>query len=42
MVENYNQMEAEYNEAFGIASDCAIENPPASINCENNECVAVY
>ncbi|MFS4483635.1 hypothetical protein ACKGJY_11495 [Hyunsoonleella sp. 2307UL5-6] len=42
MVENYNQMEAEYNEAFGIASNCAIENPPTSINCENNECVAVY
>ena len=41
-VEGYNRKEAIYNAEFGIASDCTITNPPISINCENNICVAVY
>lgn len=42
MVEVYNQKEAGFNEAYNIASDCALVSPPTSINCENNTCVAVY
>lgn len=42
MVEGYNRKETIYNTEWGIASDCAIVNPPTSLNCENNACVAVY
>ena len=42
MVANYNQLEAEFNTRWGMVSDCAIVNPPLSVNCENNTCVAVY
>lgn len=41
-VEDYNQLEADFNANWGIASDCAIVNPPSSINCENNTCIPVY
>lgn len=41
-VEGYNRKEAIYNTQWGIASDCAVNNPPVSVNCENNACVAVY
>ena len=42
LVENYNQVEAEFNSKWGIASDCAIANPPSNIKCENNTCIAEY
>ncbi|GAA4890692.1 hypothetical protein GCM10023311_13700 [Flaviramulus aquimarinus] len=42
LVEIYNQKEKEFNTKWGIASDCAVTNPPTSINCKNNVCVAVY
>ena len=42
MVEGYNRKEAIYNTEWGIASDCAIENPPTSVTCENNTCVAIF
>lgn len=42
MVENYNRKEDLYNTEWNIASDCTIVNPPTSVNCENNTCVAVY
>ena len=41
-VEGYNRKEALYNTDWGIASDCAIANPPISVICENDTCVAVY
>ena len=41
-VEGYNRKETIFNAEYGIASDCAITNPPTSINCENNACVAVF
>ena len=41
-VERYNREEAIYNTEWGITSDCAVNNPPVSMNCENNACVAVY
>ena len=42
MVENYNKMEAEFNEKWGVISDCSFVLQPTSINCENNICLAVY
>lgn len=42
MVEAYNRKEALYNADWNIVSDCAIANPPSSVTCENNTCVAVY
>jgi len=42
MVEDYNQKEALYNSTWGISSDCNIVNPPTSVKCENNTCIAVY
>jgi hypothetical protein len=42
MVEDYNQKEALYNAEWGIPSDCALVNPPSTVNCENNTCVAVF
>ena len=41
MVESYNAQEKDFNERWGIASDCAVVLPPTSISCENNICVAV-
>ena len=42
MVEGYNRKEALYNSEWDIPSDCAITNPPTSITCENNSCIAVF
>lgn len=41
LVEGYNQKESIYNTKWNIASDCALVNPPTSVTCENNICVAV-
>lgn len=40
LVQKYNQVETDFNNKWGIASDCAIVNPPTSVKCENNTCVA--
>ncbi|MEP1487814.1 MAG: hypothetical protein ABJK28_05265 [Algibacter sp.] len=42
LVDTYNQKEKDFNTTWGIASDCALANPPTSVQCENNICVAVY
>jgi hypothetical protein len=42
MVEGFNQKEALYNTNWNIISDCSIVNPPSSLICENNTCIAVY
>lgn len=42
MVEVYNKKEKTYNAKWGVVSDCAIVIPPISVECENNNCVAVY
>ena len=42
MVEDYNQKEADYNQKYGVGSDCSVALPPTSITCENNTCVAVF
>jgi hypothetical protein len=42
LVEEYNQAQANFNQKWGIVSDCALTLPPSSINCENNSCIPVY
>ncbi|MEP5340172.1 MAG: hypothetical protein ABJL44_11300 [Algibacter sp.] len=42
LVDTYNQKEKDFNTTWRIASDCALVNPPTSVQCENNICVAVY
>lgn len=42
LVEDYNNKESLFNQKWGVGSDCSVANPPTSINCENNTCVAVY
>lgn len=42
LVENYNQQESDFNTKWGIVSDCSVNNPPMSLTCENNTCIANY
>jgi hypothetical protein len=42
LVEDYNKKEANFNERWGVASDCAFALPPTSVTCKNNTCVPVY
>jgi len=37
-VEEYNQLEQDLNEKWGIASDCSIVNPPSGFDCIDNSC----
>ncbi|PTM11275.1 MAG: hypothetical protein DA407_01920 [Bacteroidetes bacterium] len=41
-VEDYNQLEQELNDEWGIASDCSVVNPPSSFECINNTCIPVF
>ena len=41
-VEQFNQMQEEFNIKYDIASDCAIVTPPIDLLCEDNKCKAVY
>ena len=41
-VEAYSEAEKAFNIKWGIASDCAIVNPPKSVNCQNNYPVLIY
>ncbi|WP_052826034.1 hypothetical protein [Neotamlana nanhaiensis] len=42
LVSTYNQKESDFNTKWDVLSDCSYVNPPTSIICENNNCVAVY
>ncbi|WP_282122745.1 hypothetical protein [Algibacter mikhailovii] len=42
LVADYNEQEKTFNTKWGVISDCAIPNPPASLKCENNICIAIY
>mgnify|MGYP003634731628 CR=1 FL=1 len=42
LVEEYNKKEADFNQKWGVVSDCSFVTAPSSINCENNTCVPVY
>ncbi|MEN8125564.1 MAG: hypothetical protein ABFR32_10580 [Bacteroidota bacterium] len=41
-VKEYNKMEKQYNQKWGIMSDCMVVMPPTSVACENGKCIAVY
>jgi len=41
-VKNYNEKEKEYNQKWGIISDCMLVMPPTSVECENGKCIAIY
>jgi hypothetical protein len=38
----FNQMQRDFNQKYGIISDCSIVIPPSSLVCENNKCKAIY
>ena len=42
LVADYNERENEFNRTWGVISDCSLANPPTSVGCENNSCVAVF
>lgn len=38
LVNEYTLLEKEYNDKFGIPSDCSLVNPPENIGCVNSKC----
>lgn len=38
----YNLKEQQFNQKWGIISDCMFVSPPIRVDCVNNKCVAVY
>ena len=42
LVNEYNDLEAEINRRFERGSDCAVPNPPDSLECESGKCVGYY
>lgn len=40
-VNEYNDIEMNFNINCGATSDCAFVNPPTTLMCENNQCIAV-
>jgi len=41
MVESYNQLNLEYNIQTNAVSDCAVVQPPQTVECANGGCVIV-
>jgi hypothetical protein len=41
-VKHYNNLEREYNENYGIISDCSMAMRPHNLECEDGKCKAVY
>ncbi len=41
LIENYNQQENQLNIKWDLVSDCQVVVPPASVECENNQCIAI-
>lgn len=42
LVSDYTQAEQNFNTAWNIISDCALQLPPSAITCENSVPVFVY
>ncbi|HSP12023.1 MAG TPA: hypothetical protein VLO29_05805 [Salegentibacter sp.] len=38
LVDNYNKSEADFNQKYGIVSDCMFITPPEKIGCVNGKC----
>ncbi|MDR5591457.1 hypothetical protein [Christiangramia sp. SM2212] len=41
MVERYTRLEKEYNEKFGVYSDCSFVSPPQNVGCINSKCARI-
>lgn len=41
MVNEYNEMEHQFNIETGAISDCAVVNPPSQIECINGQCTII-
>jgi hypothetical protein len=41
-IEAYTKAEKEFNVKWSVASDCAIVNPPKSVDCQNGYPVLIY
>ena len=41
LASRYTRLQKEYNDEFGIASDCSIVSPPENIGCLNSKCGTV-
>jgi hypothetical protein len=41
-VEDCNRLENDFNQKWGVISDCSFVMPPESVICEDGKCKAVY
>ena len=41
-VATYNALENDYNQKWGVASDCSIPIPPVNVTCIAGKCVGIY
>ncbi len=41
LVAEYNKAEADYNQKYGIRSDCMLVTPPERVECVNGKCEAL-
>ena len=42
MIEEYTEFERDYNEKWGITSDCSHVSPPIEVIVQNGKCKAVF
>lgn len=42
LVENYNQLERDYNISCDQHSDCSVPQVPIGFECENNQCIPIF
>lgn len=42
LVQDYNQLESEYNVTCNQISDCTAPQPPIGFDCDNNQCIPVF
>lgn len=42
MIEEYTEFERDYNEKWGIISDCSHVSPPIEVIVQNGKCKAVF
>lgn len=42
LVEEYNQLETEYNNNCDAISDCSTPQPPIGFDCVDNQCIPIF
>lgn len=42
LVNDYNELESNYNLLCGGTSDCSIPNEPVGFTCEDNQCIPIF